>query len=150
MSALSRVFCGRRGWGHCDHHRQTLSRESSRSVRRCHSDSHVDEAATTIGDAHAATHRVPARASSVAVQFHRSNRIPAGCPSSDSRPSTRTRSLSARPHAGWRAALLASPAALASATTTRPQNVSSFCDFSDISRGHIVLGEHVVRERSRD
>ena len=118
-STLSRVFCGRRGSGRCDHRRQTISRESSRSTRPCHSDSHVDEAATTFGDAHAATPRVLATAAIVSERFLHSNPTHAGYPSSDSRRSTRTRSLSTRPHAEWRAGRLAGPAALASATTTR-------------------------------
>lgn len=83
---LSRVFCVRRGWGHCDHRRRMLSRESSRLARRCHSNSHVDEATPTIGDAHAATHRVPATASNAVGRFHHNSRTPSECTSDDSQP----------------------------------------------------------------
>ena len=86
---------------------------------KVYKDEEVDEAKPTIGDARSATRPTLATTSGVAEPFHRSNQIPAGCPSSDNRPSTRTRSLSTRPHAGWRDARLAFQAALASATTTR-------------------------------
>ena len=52
-------------------------------------------------------------------RFLHNNQTRAGCLSNGSRRSTRTRSLSARPRAKWRAGRLAGPAALALATTTR-------------------------------